>query len=80
MANEAREFIDFWIETSVHAREDSGIQGADQRVTELARRLIEAGIAQGISEKTIVSEVGSVTDYIRTKLNEANEAEKNRTR
>jgi hypothetical protein len=58
MTTKAREFIDFWIENSVHAREYYGMPGAEQRVAQLVRRLIEAARAQGISEKAMTAEVG----------------------
>ena len=78
MTTKAREFIDFWIENSVHAREHYGMPGAEQRVAELVRRLVEAARAQGISEKAMTAEVGNVSEYIRSKLAEANQAEKDR--
>jgi hypothetical protein len=78
MTTKAREFIDFWIENSVHAREHYGMPGAEQRAAELAGRLVEAGLAQGISEKAMTAEVGNVTEYVRGKLAEANQADKDR--
>ncbi|WP_249144871.1 hypothetical protein [Bradyrhizobium lablabi] len=50
MSSKAREFIDFWIENSVHAVEQYRNVGASQDVTELTGRLIEAAKGQGISE------------------------------
>jgi len=45
----AREFIDFWIENSVHAREQTGATGASQDVIELARRCVDMAKTEGIS-------------------------------
>ena len=78
MTTKAREFIDFWIENSVHPREHYGMPGAEQHVAELVRRLVEAARAQGISEKAMTAEVANVTEYVRGKLAEANRAEKDR--
>jgi hypothetical protein len=50
MSAKAREFIDFWIETSVHAAEQYGVAGGEQDVTQLARRFVQAAKGQGISE------------------------------
>ena len=78
MVTETREYIDFWIETSVHAREQYGGPGAEQDVAELVRRLVQAGEDQGITAKAMTAEVGDLAAYIRGKLGQANEAEKDR--
>src|SRR3954470_8507209 len=48
--SKVREFIDFWVENSVHAAEQYRTAGASQDVAELTRRLVEAANGQGISE------------------------------
>ena len=78
MASKAREYVDFWIENSVHATEQYGYAGASQQVNDLVRRLIDGAKDQGISEEAMAREVGDLTDYIRGKLSAANQAEKNR--
>jgi hypothetical protein len=78
MTTTAREFIDYWIENSVHAREHFGAAGAEQSVAELVRRLVQAARAQGVPEKAMCAEVGDLTDYVRSKLGDANRAEKDR--
>jgi len=50
MSENAREFIDFWVENSIHAAEQYGTPGASQDVAELTQRLVEAAKGQGISE------------------------------
>jgi hypothetical protein len=57
--NETREFIDFWIENSVHAAERYGA-GGEQDVTELTRRFIEAAKEQGIAEADLRAEIGGL--------------------
>jgi hypothetical protein len=73
--SKAREFVDFWIENSVHAREQYRTPGASQDVAELTRRCIEAAKGQSVSEADLRDEVGDVASYIGQKLGAANQAE-----
>lgn len=68
----AREFIDFWMQNSIHAAEQYGAPGASQRAGELAARCIEMAAAQGISEADLEAEVGDLTAYVRSGLEGAN--------
>jgi hypothetical protein len=76
--SKAKEFIDFWVENSIHAREPYGAAGAEQGVEELARRLLAAAGDQGISEAALVKEVGDVAAYLRAKVQAANTTEDDR--
>lgn len=78
MSSRAREYIDYWIENSVHAAEQFGAPGASQDVAVLAARLIEAANGQRITEKEMRDEVGDLSEYLLTKLRAANKAEANR--
>lgn len=78
MSAKAREYIDYWVENSVHAAEQFRTPGASQNVDELVRRLVEMAQGQGISENAMREEVGDVTDYVRGKLRAANKAEDDR--
>jgi hypothetical protein len=78
MNTKAREFIDFWVENSVHAAEQYRTPGASQDVEELARRCMEMAKGQGITEKAMRDEVGDVAEYISDKLKAANRAESDR--
>jgi len=78
MSTQAREFIDFWIQNSVHAAERPGNVGASQDVAELTRRCREMAEREGISNQSIRDEVGDLAEYIRSKLDAANMAEKER--
>lgn len=78
MTTTAREFIDFWIENSVHAVEQFRTQGGSQDVVELARRCINAAGDQGISETDMQDEIGDVRQYIERKLSDANQTERSR--
>lgn len=73
--SKVREFIDFWVENTVHATDRYRSPGRSQDVTELTRRCIEAAGGQGISEDDMKAEVGDLTGYLRVKLVAANKAE-----
>ncbi|MCK1489176.1 hypothetical protein IVB14_01700 [Bradyrhizobium sp. 180] len=72
MTAEARHFIEFWVENSVHAAEPYGAIGAEQNVAELARRCIQMAAEQGISEQELTAEIGDVIEFIKEKLTAAN--------
>jgi hypothetical protein len=78
MSAKAREFIDYWIENSVHAAEQYGTPGASQDVAGLTRRCIEMAKGQGVTEQAMRDEIGDVAEYIRGKLRAANKAESDR--
>ena len=78
MTTAAREYIDFWIENSVHATEQFRTLGASQDVGELVLRLIEGAKGQGISEAAMQDEVGDLREYLRAKLATANQTENDR--
>jgi len=80
MTTQAREFIDFWIENSVHAAEQLRTPGASQDVADLAARCIGAAKDQGIPDVDLSAEIGDVSEYIRGKLKAANIAENDRHR
>ena len=73
--SKAREFIDFWVENSVHPAEQFRAPGASQDEAELTSRLVAAAKEQGISETDLQAEIGEVRSYIRDKLSAANKAE-----
>ena len=78
MSDKAREFIDFWVENSIHAVEQYQTAGASQIVAELTRRLIEAAKGQGISEADLRAAIGDIAAYIEELLRAANRAESER--
>lgn len=78
MSTDVREFIDFWVENSVHATEQSGATGAEQHVPELVRRLVEMAESEGLTQNQLESQVGDLPAYLREKLERANEVEKDR--
>ncbi|MGY3443470.1 hypothetical protein [Bradyrhizobium sp. USDA 4473] len=76
--SKAREFIDFWIENSVHAVEQYRTPGASQDVAELTQRLVEAAKEQDISEADLQAEMSDISEYIGERLRAANRAERER--
>ena len=78
MTTIVREYIDFWIENSIHATEQYGSPGASQNVDDLVRRFVEGAKGQGISDEALTKEVGDLAQYVRSKLATANRAEKDR--
>ncbi|MBR0801889.1 hypothetical protein JQ615_41925 [Bradyrhizobium jicamae] len=78
MPTKAREYVDFWIENSVHAAEQYGTPGASQNVKELVDRLVDGARGQGITREAMESEVGNLAEYIKAKLGAANQDEKDR--
>jgi hypothetical protein len=73
-----REFIDFWIENSIHAAAHDGTVGATQDVDELVRRCIDMAQGQGITEAALQAEVGDIAAYIRKTLKTVNKTEQDR--
>lgn len=78
MTTEAREYIDFWIENSIHATEQYKTHGASQDVGLLVERLINGAKSQGVTERAMRDEVGDLTEYVRGKLSDANQIERDR--
>jgi hypothetical protein len=74
----AREFIDYWIENSVHASEAQGAVGAEQDVAILTSRCVEMASTLGLSRAALDQEVGNLATYIGTKLGAANRLERGR--
>ena len=78
MASKAREFIDFWIENSVHAGEQHGATGAEQRVLVLTSRCLEMASSIGLSRSDLDGAVGDLSTYIGARLAAANKQESDR--
>jgi hypothetical protein len=74
----AKEFIDFWMQNSVHAKLDLGQLGSSQIAADLAARLLIAAKDQGLSEDEVRAEIGDPIEFIRSKLGEANAIESER--
>jgi hypothetical protein len=73
--SKAREFLDFWMQNSVHAAEEYGTPGASQLTTDLVERCVEMAASQGVSRADLEAEVGDLSDYIKAALESANAKE-----
>ncbi len=80
MAAKTKEFIEFWMENSVHPRLDLGLEGSTQNASDLAERLLRAALDQGLSADDIAREIGDPTNYIKARLDILNAAEFERRR
>ena len=75
----AKEFLDYWIENSIHAAEQYGHRGGDIELSDLVERCVKMARAQGFSIHDLEGEVGNLRDYIREALARANKTEDSRT-
>lgn len=76
MTNPAREFLDFWIENSVHAAAQHGTRGPEQDVSALTRRCVEMASSLGLTRATLDQQVGDLPTYIGQKLAAANKLDR----
>jgi hypothetical protein len=73
-----REFIDFWLENSVHADEEDGPQRGPETIQRLAGTLIRAAEDQGFSEADVKAELGDLGEVIRAIIDRKNADEEAR--
>ncbi|RZN33716.1 hypothetical protein [Bradyrhizobium sp. Leo121] len=78
MPTTTREYINFWVENSVHAAEQYGMPGASQSVDVLVDRLAEGAKTQNIPREALEKAVGDLKQYIEGKLATANRIEQDR--
>ncbi|MCC8955145.1 hypothetical protein H8B02_17345 [Bradyrhizobium sp. Pear77] len=72
----AKEFVDFWLENSVHADEQFGVRRGRPAIDELVQRLLVAAKAQGFSEEQVQGELGGdIHAIIRARIDEQNAKE-----
>jgi hypothetical protein len=75
----AQEFLDFWVENSVHADEAFSPLRSDEDFAELARSLIVAARAEGFSAAEIEGETGAdIQSYIKKLVGQRNAGEATR--
>ena len=77
----AKEFVEFWIENSVHPDERYGVRRGQEAVQRLADALIQAAEAEGFTRGQIEAEIGGdIAGYIRASIDAQNRAEAARIR
>ena len=76
-----REFVDFWLENSVHADEQFGAKRGRVEVDRLVESLVHAAEAQGFTKKQVEDELGGdIPGFIRASIDRQNESEDVRLR
>ena len=71
--SKAREFLEFWMQNSVHSAEQHGVPGGSQSPEELKARCIEMAGNQDLSQADLEAEVGDLFVYIKAALATAND-------
>jgi len=76
-----KEFVEFWLENSVHADEQFGAKRGRLEVDRLVEGLVQAAEAQGFTRKQVEDEVGgNIHASIRASIDRQNEFEDTRLR
>jgi hypothetical protein len=76
----AKEFVEFWLQNSVHADEQMTGRRGREAILELADRLVVAAKHQGITDQQIEAEIGDIYTYIRTSIDAKNASDTTRLR
>ncbi len=76
----AHEFVEFWIENSVHADEQMSSRRGREQIQQLADRLIAAANEQGFTQAQIEAEIGDIFAYVRSRVDAKNVRETARLR
>lgn len=72
----AKEFVEFWLENSVHPDEQFAVRRGQPEVEELVRRLLVAAESQGFTRQQIEVELGGdISAHIRESIESQNTAE-----
>ena len=76
-----KEFVEFWLENSVHADEHFGAKRGRMEVDRLVESLVQAAEAQGFTRKQVEDELGGdIHAFIRASIDRQNESEDARLR
>ena len=76
----AKEFVEFWLQNSVHADEQMTGRRGRAAISKLADRLVVAAKHQGFTKQHIEAEIGDIYTYIRTSVDAKNAVETTRLR
>jgi hypothetical protein len=74
----AKEFVEFWLEVSVHPDEQYGPQRGREAVQALADELVHAAEAEGFTKAQVEAEIGELPEFIRASIDRQNAAERDR--
>jgi len=73
-----KEFVEFWLENSVHADEQYSPRRGRKSVQRLADNLVIAAQSQGFTKAQLEAEIGNLYDYIRAMIDQKNKTEDER--
>jgi hypothetical protein len=77
----AKEFVEFWLQNSVHADEPFATRRGKAGVAHLVQNLLAAAKAQGFTKEQMEAELGGDLDaYIRASIDRQNRGETARLR
>lgn len=77
----AKEYVQFWLDVSVHADEQEGPRRDRAAVEQLANNLLNAAHEQDFSKEQIEAELGGdIESFIRASIDRQNAAEETRLR
>ena len=71
----AKEFVEFWLENSVHPDEQFGPKRGREAVQRLADNLVRAAEERGFTQAQMEAEIGNLYDFIRASIDQQNQAE-----
>jgi hypothetical protein len=75
----AKEFVEFWLENSVHADEQFGVRRGRVEVNQLVDNLVRAADGQGFTRQQMEAELGGdLYAYIRASIDQQNQDETTR--
>jgi len=81
MVSAVREFVEFWLENSIHADEQFGAKRGRMQVDRLVESLVQAAEGQGFTRKQVEDELGGdLHVFIRVSIDRLNESEEARLR
>jgi hypothetical protein len=76
-----KDFVEFWLENSVHADERFGARRGQAEVQQLAEKLVRAAEVQGFTKQQVEAELGGdIYGFILASIDRQNEAEDRRLR
>ena len=76
----AKEFVEFWLQNSVHSDEQMTGRRGRAAISKLADRLVVSAEHQGFTKQHIEAEIGDIYTYIRTSVDAKNAVETTRLR
>jgi hypothetical protein len=74
----AKEFVEYWLQNSVHPDEELGPRRGRAAVQQLAENLVRAAEEQGFTKAQMEAEIGDLYTFIRASIDRQNKAENDR--